>query len=298
MPPLSAANPPSPSSLRAYRHLPGAMTFCSWQVGWRSLLLRAYDEPAAVEEFTTGCSTDHLIVLVTAGSCRIESRHAGGWHPATYKPGDLGMTPPGEVARLRWRGLERHATLQLHLPAATIAAVATEFRDGQLGAIRLPSQLVLDDPVIAEVMRAMARAAQAGVPDLYAATVAHYLAAHLLTRHPGGIDSPRGSLPTERLAEVDAFMRANLAASLDLATLAGVAGVGRFQFLRAAAATWRETPFRRLTRLRMAHAQHLLRRTDRPIITIAFDCGYSNPGHFATAFRRHLGMTPSAYRRG
>jgi hypothetical protein len=41
------------SSIEAYRYLRATMTECSQKAGWRSLLLRAYDDPPMVEPFTT-----------------------------------------------------------------------------------------------------------------------------------------------------------------------------------------------------------------------------------------------------
>jgi AraC-like DNA-binding protein len=46
----------------------------------------------------------------------------------------------------------------------------------------------------------------------------------------------------------------------------------------------------------MERARELLRHSDASIITISFECGYGNPAHFATAFRRSVGMSPSHYR--
>src|SRR5258707_4068668 len=83
------------SSLDAYRYLKATMTACSWEAGWRSLLLRAYVDPPEVEELTTRSTADHLIVLVTDGSCDIEGRYRGRWHRTHYRPGSLGMTAPG-----------------------------------------------------------------------------------------------------------------------------------------------------------------------------------------------------------
>jgi len=83
-------------SVDAVQRLPGTLTACSWRSGWRSLLLRAYDEPAAVEEFTTVPTRDHLIGLVTGGSVGIEGQSGGHWRGAQLRPGDIGMTPPGD----------------------------------------------------------------------------------------------------------------------------------------------------------------------------------------------------------
>ena len=285
-------------SLHAHQYLKGAMTFCSWQAGWRALLLRGYDDPPEVEELTTPPTADQLIVLVTGGSCNIESFANGRWQSATYRPGHLGMTAPGESAKLRWRGAECHSTLQLHLPGATIEDARNELLDGSSRRVSLPNRLTQHDPVISEVMLALERAARSGAPELYAETVAHFLAVHILLHHAQGFELPSGLHHEGVLDNVDAYMRSRLSTSISLAQLAEIAGLSRFQLLRAANLIWAETPLRRLTRLRMEHAQRLLRRVNLPVIEIAFECGYSNPTHFATAFKRHVGVTPSEYRRG
>lgn len=91
----------SHASLQAHKSLCGTQLSCSWSAGWRSLLLRSYVDPLEVEDLTTTETPDHLIVLVTAGSCNIESYGGGRLSSASYRPGDLGMTSPGQVARLR-----------------------------------------------------------------------------------------------------------------------------------------------------------------------------------------------------
>jgi len=48
--------------------------------------------------------------------------------------------------------------------------------------------------------------------------------------------------------------------------------------------------------LRMAEARRLLRETDRSVIDIGLDVGYSSPSHFAQIFRRKVGVSPTDYR--
>ena len=272
------------------------MTFCSWKVGWRSLLVRAYDDPPEVEEFRTSATNDQCIVLVTEGSCRIESFRNGAWHSANQRPGNIGMISPLEVANLRWRGSERHTTLQLHLPTNVITDVAADFRDNNVR-IAMPSCLAERDPTIAAVMLSLQRAASAGAPDLYAEAAAHFLAAHLLTHHCQRTDRPNPGLHREALRHVDAYMRAHLSEPHSLNRLAEVAGISQYQLLRAASAAWRETPIKHLTRLRMEHGRHLLLSGHRAIAEVAIDCGYENRPHFATAFKRHFAITPSDLRK-
>ncbi|MBC7989920.1 MAG: helix-turn-helix transcriptional regulator, partial [Luteimonas sp.] len=263
---------------------------------WRALLLRGYNDPPEVEELTTPPTADQLIVLVTNGSCNIESFAGGRWQRATYRPGHLGMTAPGESAKLRWRGAEGHSTLQLHLPGVTVEDARNELRDGSSRRVSLPNRLTQHDPVISEVMLTLERAARSGTPELYAETAAHFLAVHLLVHHAQGFEPPTGRHHERVLDSVDAYMRSRLSTSTSLAQLAEIAGLSRFQLLRAAKLIWGETPLRRLTRLRMELAQRLLRQGNLSVIEIALECGYSNPTHFAIAFKRHVGVTPSQYR--
>lgn len=57
-------------------------------------------------------------------------------------------------------------------------------------------------------------------------------------------------------------------------------------------------PSQYFIRLRMAQARRLLRETDRSIIAIGMDVGYSSPSHFAQVFRKETGIAPSDYRGG
>jgi AraC family transcriptional regulator len=283
-------------SLRAHQHLRGSMTACSWQAGWRSLLLRAYEAPCNVEEFTTAPTADHLIVLVTGGSFDIEARHRGRWHKAPYRPGSIGMTAPAQTATLRWRSEMPHHTLQLHLPAAVIAGAFEELTGRDTRLLAMPNDLLSYDPLIESTIRALAEAMADGVPDVYAESAADFLATHLLVRH-ARLPAVRTARSEDgRLRRVDVFLRENLGAQLSLEQIAKEAGLSRFHLVRLFKRAHGETPFKRLTRLRMERAQRRLRNTRDSISEIAFACGYENPTHFASAFRRMVGVSPSHYR--
>jgi len=104
-------------------------------------------------------------------------------------------------------------------------------------------------------------------------------------------------VPQERLRRADDFMRAHLESPLTLQHIAECVGSSRFHTLRLFKSAYGETPIKRLTRLRMERAQLLLGRDGDSVTQIAFRCGYDNPAHFTSAFRRHTGITPSEFRR-
>ena len=60
----------------------------------------------------------------------------------------------------------------------------------------------------------------------------------------------------------------------------------------------RSTAFRFLSSLPPTErARYLLRTTDRSVAEICLDVGFTSVGSFTTTFRRHVGVTPTDYRR-
>jgi AraC family transcriptional regulator len=283
-------------SVEAHKYLRAKMAACSWDAGWRSVLLRAYDDPPQADEFITPATRDHLIVLVTEGVCNVEVRYRGGWIQSLSRRGHIGMTAPGEVATLRWRGETSHSTLQLHLPESTLNRVAQELPEKRRGSLGLSSGMGITDALVCELMLNLNSAFRAAAPDLYAETAGELLAAHLLVRSGRFRPPSYGDRNRRRLLRVEAFMRENLALPLSLDALARQAGVSRFHLLRLYKQTYGETPLKQLTRLRMEEAKRLLRRGNQTVTAIAALCGYENSSHFATAFRRVVGVSPRSYR--
>lgn len=274
-------------------------TFCSWERGWRALLLRRFTGHAEVEEAAIPPVAEQLIVLVTRGELDIESGADGRWRSARYSPGRIAMTAPDRPSRLRWRTVspDLHETLQLHLPADTTARMVEEVWDRDPGRVALPDTLATTDPVLAQAILGLLRAAEEGVPDLYAETAAEFLVAHTLVRH-GALPAPRVPGGDDaRVRRARAFLRENLHRPLSLAEVAAEAGLSRYHFLRVFRRQIGETPHRYLTRLRIERAQDELTRGWATVSEIAGRCGFASPAHFSTAFRCQTGYAPSAYRR-
>jgi AraC family transcriptional regulator len=273
------------------------MTSCSREAGWTSLLLRGYIDPPRVQEVHTAATADQLIVLVTAGSCDLEVLRSGAWRRNHQRPGVIGMTAPGEEKTLRWRSETPHSTLQLHLPGEALARSARELSGQELAKFRLPSGCFESDPLLRAVMSSLAGAMREGVPDLYAQAARELMIAHILLRYAGMPAPPEINVQDERLRRADDFMRAHLESSVTLHGIAECIGLSRFHTLRLFKRAYGETPIKRLTRLRMERAQLLLGQDGDSVTEIAFRCGYDNPAHFTSAFRRQTGITPTEFRR-
>ena len=106
----------------------------------------------------------------------------------------------------------------------------------------------------------------------------------------------RGDART-RVERARSFIDAHLDGPLDLDRLAREACFSRYHFLRQFKAEFGDTPHQYVTSRRIARARHLLETTDRSITEICLDVGFSSLGSFSTLFQRHVGHSPSRYRR-
>jgi AraC family transcriptional regulator len=70
-----------------------------------------------------------------------------------------------------------------------------------------------------------------------------------------------------------------------------------FHFSRVFKAILQASPHQYLLGIRLHQAKLLLDGSATPVADIAFDCGFNSPEHFATAYRKRYGVSPTSYRR-
>lgn len=273
--------------------------FNSWDIGWRSLLLEQLRLRRPSDELVKPPRDEQTIVLVTQGRCEIQSHSGGQWRSVHVHAGRIRMTAPMQPTHSRWRTAPSTPceTLRLSVSAAEISRLVEQTWDRDPGAVVLPDSLDMTDPVLGQTMLGLLRAARDGVGDLYAESAKTFLVTHLLVRH-AGLATPRGPARGDaRIHRARTFLRRNLDLPLTLDQIAAEAGMSEYHFLRVFRAHTGETPFRYLTRLRVEQAQHELTHSADTVAEIAARCGFARATHFATAFRRQTGVSPSAWRR-
>ena len=84
---------------------------------------------------------------------------------------------------------------------------------------------------------------------------------------------------------------------LDLDTLAAIAGISKFHFVRLFAAAYGPTPAAYLSQRRVERAQDLLRATNLTVTEVCTAVGYSSLGSFSSRFREIVGETPGKFQR-
>ena len=88
------------------------------------------------------------------------------------------------------------------------------------------------------------------------------------------------------------YLQDHFRSPLNLKQVAEICGVSREHFIRTFTRRHKEPPGEFLRRLRLQHAQRMLRATQLPLQDIALACGYADANTFCRAYRIHYGHSP------
>jgi AraC family transcriptional regulator len=167
--------------------------------------------------------------------------------------------------------------------------------------VQLRREMSCDDPFLRHLILALREALEADQRSsaFYGESVAVVVAMHLVYRYAATTPpaaSPRTLLPMHRMRRVAEYIQANLEVPISLQALGEVAQMSVFHFSRLFKARTGVTPHQYVLKLRIARAKSLLNDPSRTMADIAAQCGFAHQQHFADAFRRNAGVTPTAYR--
>lgn len=108
---------------------------------------------------------------------------------------------------------------------------------------------------------------------------------------------PVGAAVRQREDLMDNYFALHYSYEVSAQDLADRIGVTTRQLARIMQQRYGCTFRQRLLEIRLYHARNYLTTTDVPICRIAAACGFESQGAFATAFRKHVGCSPTQYRR-
>jgi AraC-like DNA-binding protein len=96
----------------------------------------------------------------------------------------------------------------------------------------------------------------------------------------------------EKFDEIARFLEDNLSANHSLTDLSRRFYLNEFKLKQGFKAFHGRTVFAYLREARMQRAESLLTKGDKTVVAVSHEMGYSNPSHFARAFRAHHGHNP------
>jgi AraC family transcriptional regulator len=112
-----------------------------------------------------------------------------------------------------------------------------------------------------------------------------------------GYDAMRRGLSGWHVRQLKAYIEANLGDKIAIADLAARARMSTGHFFRTFRASFGATPQAYIMRQRILRAKRLMRSSNEPLARIAVDCGLCDQAHLSRAFRRIMGVSPTAWRR-
>ncbi len=285
------------------RYLPGDCIALPPLPGITDLTVQLFSHRSITEPVLVPAVAETLLVMVLAGSARVEERVAGGeWQPAEVQAGDFFLTSTTQPYEMRWqtRGGDTFDVMHLYLSPALIERVAGELLGKQAVMPRFVDVSGGRDGRVRTLLEELRQElAERREPSaLFVHGLAQALAVHLVRSYRDERTAGRRSnaLQAYKLHRVIELMNRQLADDFCLAALAEAAQLSEYHFSRLFKRATGLTPSHYFIRLRMARARQLLLETDLSVIAIGLEVGYSSASHFSQIFRREVGVTPSAYR--
>jgi AraC family transcriptional regulator len=258
----------------------------------------------------------HLQNPAGEGSCCFEGEHTvfislaprpikylqvqdGKTYTGLYQRGEILITPANTPLFVRWSGNEN--CLQIRLTTEFLQSIAQETLNQNSDRLELlPAFQIRDAQIEAIALMLFAEWQQDRFGnELYLDSLTNVLAVNLLHNHTASkpqLPIYEGGLPPRQLGQVLDYIDAFLDKNIKLADLAQLLDMSPFHFSRLFKQSIGITPHQYLSQQRVERAKQLLKKTDRLIIDIALECGFSSHSHLSKQFRQFTGTTPKAYR--
>ncbi|MDJ0785752.1 MAG: AraC family transcriptional regulator [Myxococcota bacterium] len=223
----------------------------------------------------------------------------GRWVEGGLPPLLMGIHPAEAPLKFHWRG--RTQSGHVHFHPGVLGRLAEQVSGTDPARVRLHQIACFEDaPLAAGLMALRRETLEGGGGELYADTLAHALALHLLENHATlPVKSPRpirGRLDLRRLRIAIDYLQTHLSEPVPLSALAEAVGLSPFHFARGFKKATGRPPHSYLTELRLERARELL-ATGMPLSELALCCGFGDQSHLTRVFSREVGMPPGRFRR-
>ena len=266
----------------------------------KNIILEHLQNPAGEGSY---CSDAGHTVFISLAPRPIEYVQVqdGKTHTGLYQRGEILITPANTPLFVRWSGNEN--CLQIQLTTEFLQGIAEETLERDSDRLELLPEFQIRNAQIEAIAMMMFTEWQQGNFNngLYFDSLTNVLAVNLLRHHTARkpqLPIYEGGLPTRQLGQVLDYIDAYLDKNIKLANLAQLLDMSPFHFSRLFKQSIGMTAHQYLSQQRVERAKQLLKQTDRLIIDIALECGFSSHSHLTKQFRQITGITPKAYRLG
>ena len=267
----------------------------SVKAGWDSMLVEYWQLPA--HEIPAQTPSEYIINLHLQRPARLELMWDGHLVSKRFTYGEITILPPG----LPCSGVcfEACEFLVLRLQPALITHVAQE--SGYRSQLEIAPSLGVISPQIQHIGLALKAELEYGCLSgrLYGESLATALSSYLVHRYSNSnqrVQDCADGLPKYKLWNTLEYINDHLERDLTVAELAGVAQMSTYHFARLFKQSTGFTPHQYVVNCRIERAKTLLKERKLSIAEICDCVGFQSPSHFTALFRKHMTMTPKAYR--
>jgi AraC family transcriptional regulator len=273
-----------------WRALPAHVKRSSIGRPWRGLVV--WHQVGPQEDLYIPPAGVHCILLRRGTPTQLLQRQGDAMQETRWQPGEAVIVPAGVPTF--WRSSAPRDNIHIDLaPAWLQRAGGAE--------VQLASCFGRKDPVLASFGQLLLASldSNTSLQPEFGERVAQALALHLVenyAREAGAARATAGLAMKQVRLLTDAVIP-RLHERWPVPRLAAVVGLSPFHFSRAFKASLGMTPHAWMSLQRMEVAARMVRGSGLSLVEIAVSVGYPSAAHFSQAFRRHWGLSPSAYRR-
>ncbi|MDX2216883.1 MAG: AraC family transcriptional regulator [Oculatellaceae cyanobacterium bins.114] len=183
--------------------------------------------------------------------------------------------------------------IDLHLEPTLLVHMAQDLLGTDT--VDLATHYSTRDPLIHQIGLALKTELETTGDRLYAESMTHALAAHLVRRYmatPRSLSLASETLPQHKLHLVLDYIHEHLAQELSVSAIAALAQMSPYHFSRLFKQATGRSPYHYILHRRVEQAQVLLRQGELAIAEVAYAVGFANQSHLTRQCKRILGLTP------
>jgi AraC family transcriptional regulator len=244
--------------------------------------------------------TSTVLSMLDTGAVTTRINIAGRTCDLDATPGTMTLFAADSEIRVKQVDCSRARRILVHFDVEALAR--QNLFDDELVTMPLrPSHEFHDAPLTA-VLSAMLQEIRAGCPNgsLFAESLSVGVAMHLCRtramRAPPAAGE-RGQLSRWQWSHLRDLIDNDLTGDLSLTVLAASVGLSKPHFVRLFRNSTGTSPHRYIMQMRTERARHMIQSSDRPLVEIAAEAGFSSQSHLNQMLRKAYGVTPGEMRK-
>ena len=260
------------------------------QTDWSGLCLEHYLYPAF--ETTEYTLENHHICIYLGNPLTYEQVVKGKLRSQNCIYGDIVLYPAGLTQKLSWD--KQAEIVQLDIAPELVDRV------GLSDNIELVPQFGFRDGLLQQLALALLAQLQRNIKQdrLYTDSLLNTLCLHLIGHYTSSkinTDDSYDGLPAFLDRRLDEYIQANLAQNLSIADLAQIVGLSTSHLTKLFKQSKGISLYQYVIRCRIERAKQLLKQ-EGAIAEVAIQAGFNDQSHLTYHFKRHVGVTPKAFK--